>query len=94
MALKETTNQLNELLSCVQKDLEKGSNGNKAASQRVRVATIQLAKLAKVYRKESIASERRKKTSAKNAVSKTKATKKVAAKKAVKKTVARGKSKK
>ncbi len=77
MALKDTTTQLNELLDCVQKDLEKGTRGNKAATQRVRVATIELAKLAKVYRKESIASEKRKRSA-----SKRKPAKKVAAKKA------------
>ena len=91
MALKETTNQLNELLDCVQKDLEKGHNGNKAASQRVRVATIELAKLAKVYRKESIASEKRKR-SAKAAVAKRKPVKKAVAKKTVKKAPARKKT--
>ena len=59
MALKDTTNQLNELLENVQKDLEKGSRGNKAASQRVRTGTVKLEKLAKLYRKQSILSEKK-----------------------------------
>lgn len=86
MALKETTNRLNELLDCVQKDLEKGQGGNKAASQRVRVATIELSKLARVYRKESVASEKRKRVAAgRKKPAKKAAPKKVAKKAAPKK---------
>ena len=58
MALKETVNQLQELLSCVTKDLDKGSKGNKAASQRVRTGTVKLEKIAKLYRKQSVAFEK------------------------------------
>lgn len=95
MALKETTNKLNELLEGVQKDLEKGQRGNKAASQRVRVATIELAKLAKVYRKESIASEKRKKPVKASATKRKPSTpaKKPSTKKAPKKAPARKKTK-
>jgi hypothetical protein len=58
MALKETTAQLQALLEGVTKDLEKGSRGNKAASQRVRTGTVKLEKIAKLYRKQSVASEK------------------------------------
>ena len=58
MALKETVNQLQALLECVTKDLEKGVKGNKAASQRVRTGTVKLEKIAKLYRKQSVAFEK------------------------------------
>lgn len=58
MALKETTNQLQTLLEGVTKDLEKGSKGNKAASQRVRTGTVKLEKIAKLFRKQSVANEK------------------------------------
>ncbi len=58
MALKETVNQLQDLLDCVTKDLEKGSKGNKAAAQRVRTGTVKLEKIAKLYRKQSVAFEK------------------------------------
>ena len=60
MALKETVNQLKPLLERLCEDLEKGLRGNRAASQRVRTGSIIFAKLAKLYRKESIAEERSK----------------------------------
>ncbi|MDF2549107.1 MAG: hypothetical protein K0S07_174 [Chlamydiales bacterium] len=50
---------MRELLEQITKDLEKAENGNKAASQRVRTGTVKLEKVAKVYRKESIVSEKR-----------------------------------
>lgn len=62
MALKETTNQLQTLLDGVTKDLEKGSRGNKAAAQRVRTGTVKLEKIAKLYRKQSVANEKVAKT--------------------------------
>jgi hypothetical protein len=71
MALKETVNELQALLDCVTKDLEKGVKGNKAAAQRVRTGTVKLEKIAKLYRKQSVAFE------------KTSKSKKVAAPKAV-----------
>lgn len=58
MALKETVNQLQTLLEGVTKDLEKGAKGNKAASQRVRTGTVKLEKIAKLYRKQSVANEK------------------------------------
>lgn len=58
MSLKETTRELKELLQDVSHDLEKAEGGNKAASQRVRTGTVKLEKLSKVYRKQSISSEK------------------------------------
>jgi len=58
MSFKETINEMKELLGNISQDLEKSENGNKAASQRVRTGTVKLEKVAKVYRKESISSER------------------------------------
>ena len=59
MALKETVNTLKSILSEIGYDLEKANGGNKAASQRVRTASIRFEKVAKVYRKESVASEKK-----------------------------------
>jgi cobalamin biosynthesis Mg chelatase CobN len=61
MSVKDTYKQLRELLSNVVSDLEKSENGNKAASQRVRTGTVRLEKLAKLFRKESIAFEKKNK---------------------------------
>lgn len=58
MALAETIKHVRELLCALSIDLEKAAHGNKAASQRVRTGTIKLEKIAKRYRKESIASEK------------------------------------
>lgn len=79
-------------------DLRKASEkGNKAASQRVRTGTIKFAKLAKQYRKESIAADRKggkkrkaKKTTRKKAT-KRKATKRKAPARKKKKAVKRRK---
>lgn len=59
MALKETMNNMRKLLAAITADMEKAANGNKAASQRVRVHTIDLEKTAKLYRKESVAAEKK-----------------------------------
>lgn len=80
MALKDTINKMKNLLDDLSKDLDKATGGNKAASQRVRTGSIKLEKVAKVYRKESVAADRKggkapKKASAKKAPAK-KATKK------------------
>ncbi|MBS4167601.1 histone [Parachlamydia sp. AcF125] len=58
MALKETTKNMKHLLVQIAEDLEKADAGNKAASQRVRTGTVKLEKVAKLYRKESIQSEK------------------------------------
>ncbi len=59
MALKDTVAVMRKELSDLCRDLEKANGGNKSASQRVRTATIKLAKIAKVYRKESLLAERK-----------------------------------
>lgn len=61
MSLKETFKHMRDLLSNITNDLEKADAGNKAASQRVRTGTVKLEKVAKLYRKESIASEKKNK---------------------------------
>lgn len=58
MTLKETMHQLDLLLMNVVKDLMKVHRGNKSAAQRVRVDTIKLERVAKVFRRESLAAER------------------------------------
>lgn len=58
MALKDTVKHLRDLLSKVTHDLEKADKGNKAASQRVRTGTVKMEKIAKLYRKESIKTEK------------------------------------
>ncbi len=59
MALKETTNALMKILEECCQNLQKSGTGNKAAAQRVRTGTIKLEKVAKLYRKESVAAERK-----------------------------------
>ncbi len=59
MSIKETYKHLKELLSNITSDIEKSEEGNKAASQRVRTGTVKLEKLAKLFRKESIATEKK-----------------------------------
>lgn len=59
MSLKDTFKNLRDLLSNITADLEKSENGNKAASQRVRTGTVKLEKVAKLFRKESIANEKK-----------------------------------
>lgn len=80
MALKSTIKKMHQLLEEITIDLHKAEGGNKAASQRVRTGTIALEKLAKQYRKESIANEK----TAKKPAAKRKTAKKAPAKKAVK----------
>lgn len=58
MTLKETMHQLDNLLVNVVKDLGKVYKGNKSAAQRVRVGTIRLERIAKLFRKESVAAEK------------------------------------
>lgn len=58
MAIKETYKHLKDLLTSITHDLDKAENGNKAASQRVRTGTVKLEKIAKLFRKESIKTEK------------------------------------
>jgi len=79
MALSNTIKKMEAMLMDLAMDLRKASEkGNKAASQRVRTGTIKFAKLAKQYRKESIAADKKggKKRKAKKTTRKKKATKK------------------
>ncbi len=86
MALKTTVEKLKRMLLEISHDLEKADRGNKAAAQRVRTTTIQFAKTAKDYRKESIASGgKKKKTTAKKKTAKKAVKKKVVTKKVAKK---------
>lgn len=81
MSLKDTVNQMRTLLAEINVDLEKSANGNKAASQRVRVYTIELEKVAKLYRKESVHAEKKLHAKAKSVSSKKTVSKKTVAKK-------------
>jgi Histone H1-like protein Hc1 len=86
MSIKETYKHLKDLLCNITSDIEKSENGNKAASQRVRTGTVKLEKIAKLFRKESIAVEKKtkgqKKPSKSAGVKKTKAKAAAAAAKA------------
>ena len=61
MSIKETIKTMHTLLDRLTKDLKKVEKNNKAASQRVRTGTINLAKIAKKFRKESILEEKKNK---------------------------------
>ena len=58
MALKSTMIDLKEILEEMSKDLDKTEKGNKAAAQRVRTGSIEFAKVAKIFRKESVRHEK------------------------------------
>src|ERR1700733_2793305 len=79
MSLKDTYKHLKDLLSNITADLEKSENGNKAASQRVRTGTVKLEKIAKLFRKESISSEKKTRGQKKPAKAASSAKSKVAA---------------
>lgn len=59
MALKSTVEHMKKLIHEIAHDLEKSIKGNKAAAQRARTKTIKFAKVAKEFRKESIAEFRK-----------------------------------
>ena len=87
MALKDTVVTMKKLLGMITKDIEKATNGNKAASQRVRTTTIKFEKIAKKFRKESVAAGRKggktkRKAAKKKAPAKRKAAKKTTKRKA------------
>ncbi|MBS0603404.1 MAG: histone [Verrucomicrobia bacterium] len=58
MALKDTINQVRQLLIELSHDLEKAAEGNRAAAQRVRTGSIKFAKVSKLFRKESVDAEK------------------------------------
>ena len=88
MGLKDKIKSIHHYLEQIAKDLKKGEKGNKAASQRVRTATIKLAKIAKKFRKESVLEEKKmkKKKGAKKGAKKVAKKGKKPAKKAKRKT--------
>ena len=59
MSFNDTIAQLGTLLSETISDLSKVHKGNKSATQRVRVSTINIEKIAKKFRKESVLQERK-----------------------------------
>lgn len=58
MAFNDTMKKLEAVLTNVAKDLVKVKKGNKSAAQRVRVGTINLEKVARDFRKESLAGKK------------------------------------
>lgn len=58
MVLRDTIHHMNQLLTDVSRDLGKVAQGNKTAAKRARTGSIKLAKIAKLFRKESIAAEK------------------------------------
>jgi hypothetical protein len=72
MALKDTVSQMGELLEGLLHNLNKAAAGNRAAAQRVRTGSVLFARIAKVYRKESVAAEKGVKKSSKTAARKKK----------------------
>jgi hypothetical protein len=54
MTLKTTISTMRKLIDEIQWNLAKSERGNKTASKRTRMATIRFAKIAKLYRKESV----------------------------------------
>lgn len=76
MALKHTLDQMKKLLQEIHRDLEKSERGNRAAAQRARTCSIKFAKVAKLYRKESIAEAKKGKKTAKKTGKPQKKTKK------------------
>lgn len=57
MTLKQLELEIFELICSMKESLAKARNGNKAAAQRLRLATIEFAKVAKEYRKASVQEE-------------------------------------
>lgn len=53
--MKETIAKINEVMAVLQAELSKAVEGNKAAAARARKATLELEKLGKEFRKQSIA---------------------------------------
>lgn len=54
MALNETIETMKKIIADILRELEDAERGNKAAALRVRKATLNFAKISKVYRKESV----------------------------------------
>lgn len=60
MSFLQTTEELVELLQTILEDVPKMLKGNKTAAQRIRTKTVKIAKISKVWRKESLDQERKK----------------------------------
>ena len=58
MTLEHTVDEMKLLLAHLNEDLVKSEKGNKAASQRIRVNSIKLEKIFKIFRKESLIQEK------------------------------------
>lgn len=56
--MKELIEKINELVDVIKADIDK-SESNKAAAARVRKATLELEKVAKEYRKVSVAASKK-----------------------------------
>jgi hypothetical protein len=54
MALMDTVDTMKRMIVEMQTELEDVIRGNKAAAKRVRKATLNFAKIAKIFRKESV----------------------------------------
>jgi len=89
MGLKDTIKSMHKTLDHICRDLKKSEKGNKAASQRVRTGSIKLAKVAKKYRKESVAEEKKFRKTSKKKTTKKKTTRRKPARKATKKKTTR-----
>jgi hypothetical protein len=60
MAFLQTTEELTLLIQAILKDIPKVLKGNKTAAQRIRTKTVKIAKVSKVWRKESLDLEKKK----------------------------------
>ena len=60
MTFMQTTEALVHLLTEVLEDVPKVLRGNKTVAQRIRTGTVEIAKIAKVWRRESLDQERKK----------------------------------
>lgn len=59
MVLKETVSAMRQHLNELSENLEKAAGGNRSAAQRVRTGSIEFAKTAKLFRKESVDAEKK-----------------------------------
>lgn len=60
MSFLQTTEELVDLLQTILEDVPKMLKGNKTAAQRIRTKTVKMAKVSKIWRKESLDQERKK----------------------------------
>jgi len=54
----KSTDEMSNLLEAITKDIPKAYKGNKLAMQRIRIATIELSKISKKWRKLSLQQEK------------------------------------